>query len=107
MGDQLLALLARLARLRPEVDTFFDKVMVNAEDLAVRGNFIRDGSLPATDDGKKPRRVNDNWPVLALVLDCGPSPTPDCRTAGRLLRLTLASRALKPVDDITRRARSP
>ncbi len=30
----------RLARLRPEVDTFFDKVMVNADDIAVRGNRL-------------------------------------------------------------------
>ena len=29
-----------LARLRPEVDTFFDKVMVNADDAAVRGNRL-------------------------------------------------------------------
>ncbi len=30
----------RLARLRREVDTFFDKVMVNADDAAVRGNRL-------------------------------------------------------------------
>ena len=30
----------RLARLRPVVDTFFDKVMVNADDAAVRGNRL-------------------------------------------------------------------
>ncbi len=35
-----VAVLARLARLRPEVDTFFDKVMVNAEDQAVRANRL-------------------------------------------------------------------
>jgi glycyl-tRNA synthetase beta chain len=35
-----VALLARLARLRPEVDTFFDKVMVNADDQAVRANRL-------------------------------------------------------------------
>ncbi len=35
-----VAVLARLARLRPEVDTFFDKVMVNAEDPAVRANRL-------------------------------------------------------------------
>ena len=33
-----VAVLGRLARLRPEVDTFFDKVMVNADDPAVRAN---------------------------------------------------------------------
>lgn len=32
--------LARLARLRPQVDAFFDAVMVNAEDPAVRGNRL-------------------------------------------------------------------
>jgi glycyl-tRNA synthetase beta chain len=35
-----VAVLARLARLRPEVDTFFDKVMVNVEDPAVRANRL-------------------------------------------------------------------
>ncbi len=34
------AVLGRLARLRPEVDTFFDKVMVNADDPAVRANRL-------------------------------------------------------------------
>lgn len=32
--------LARLARLRPQVDVFFDAVMVNADDPAVRGNRL-------------------------------------------------------------------
>ncbi|MBX3711639.1 MAG: glycine--tRNA ligase subunit beta [Lysobacter sp.] len=35
-----VAVLARLARLRPEVDAFFDKVMVNADDQAVRANRL-------------------------------------------------------------------
>lgn len=35
-----VAVLGRLARLRPAVDTFFDKVMVNADDPAVRGNRL-------------------------------------------------------------------
>jgi glycyl-tRNA synthetase beta chain len=35
-----VAVLGRLARLRPQVDTFFDKVMVNADDPAVRGNRL-------------------------------------------------------------------
>ncbi len=35
-----VAVLGRLARLRPEVDTFFDKVMVNVDDAAVRGNRL-------------------------------------------------------------------
>ncbi|GGJ95972.1 glycine--tRNA ligase subunit beta [Luteimonas terricola] len=38
-GDYVAAL-ARLARLRPEVDAFFDAVMVNAEDLALRNNRL-------------------------------------------------------------------
>ncbi|RRN78803.1 glycine--tRNA ligase subunit beta [Pseudoxanthomonas sp. SGD-10] len=32
--------LERLARVRPQVDAFFDQVMVNAEDPAVRGNRL-------------------------------------------------------------------
>lgn len=44
-GDALktrdyVAVLGRLARLRPVVDTFFEKVMVNADDKAVRGNRL-------------------------------------------------------------------
>lgn len=35
-----VAVLARLARLRPQVDAFFDKVMVNADDTALRGNRL-------------------------------------------------------------------
>ncbi len=35
-----VAVLGRLARLRPVVDTFFEKVMVNADDPAVRGNRL-------------------------------------------------------------------
>jgi glycyl-tRNA synthetase beta chain len=35
-----VAVLARLARLRPQVDAFFDGVMVNAEDPALRGNRL-------------------------------------------------------------------
>ena len=35
-----VAVLGRLARLRPAVDTFFEKVMVNADDPAVRGNRL-------------------------------------------------------------------
>ncbi|MGO1542148.1 MAG: glycine--tRNA ligase subunit beta [Luteimonas sp.] len=38
-GDYVNAL-ARLARLRPQVDAFFDAVMVNADDPAVRGNRL-------------------------------------------------------------------
>ena len=30
----------RLARLRPQVDAFFDKVMVNVDDIAVRNNRL-------------------------------------------------------------------
>lgn len=35
-----VAVLGRLARLRPQVDAFFDAVMVNADDPAVRGNRL-------------------------------------------------------------------
>ncbi|MDQ3618435.1 MAG: glycine--tRNA ligase subunit beta [Pseudomonadota bacterium] len=35
-----VAVLDRLARLRPQVDAFFDSVMVNADDLAVRNNRL-------------------------------------------------------------------
>ncbi|MGB3393492.1 MAG: glycine--tRNA ligase subunit beta [Stenotrophomonas sp.] len=35
-----VAVLGRLARLRPQVDAFFDKVMVNADDAALRGNRL-------------------------------------------------------------------
>ncbi|PPU19447.1 glycine--tRNA ligase subunit beta [Xanthomonas arboricola] len=44
-GDALhrhdyVAVLARLARLRPQVDAFFDGVMVNAEDVQLRANRL-------------------------------------------------------------------
>ena len=35
-----VAVLGRLARLRPQVDAFFDAVMVNVDDPAVRGNRL-------------------------------------------------------------------
>jgi len=35
-----VAVLGRLARLRPQVDAFFDQVLVNAEDPALRGNRL-------------------------------------------------------------------
>ena len=35
-----VAVLGRLARLRPQVDAFFDQVMVNAEDPAIRDNRL-------------------------------------------------------------------
>ncbi|WP_312326122.1 glycine--tRNA ligase subunit beta [Stenotrophomonas sp.] len=35
-----VSVLARLARLRPQVDAFFDAVMVNAEDLKLRANRL-------------------------------------------------------------------
>jgi glycyl-tRNA synthetase beta chain len=35
-----VAVLGRLARLRPQVDAFFDAVMVNVDDAAVRGNRL-------------------------------------------------------------------
>ncbi len=38
-GDYV-AVLGRLARLRPQVDAFFEQVMVNVDDPAVRGNRL-------------------------------------------------------------------
>lgn len=35
-----VAVLGRLARLRPQVDAFFDKVMVNVDDAAIRNNRL-------------------------------------------------------------------
>ena len=35
-----VAVLGRLARLRPQVDAFFDRVMVNVDDTAVRNNRL-------------------------------------------------------------------
>ena len=35
-----VTVLNHLARLRPQVDAFFDSVMVNAEDAAVRANRL-------------------------------------------------------------------
>jgi glycyl-tRNA synthetase beta chain len=35
-----VAVLGRLARLRPQVDAFFDAVMVNVDDIAVRNNRL-------------------------------------------------------------------
>ena len=35
-----VAVLGCLARLRPQVDVFFDKVMVNVDDMAVRNNRL-------------------------------------------------------------------
>ncbi|WP_363799892.1 glycine--tRNA ligase subunit beta [Lysobacter firmicutimachus] len=35
-----VAVLGRLARLRPQVDAFFDRVMVNVDDAAVRNNRL-------------------------------------------------------------------
>src|SRR5690606_7657379 len=39
-GRDYVAVLGRLARLRPQVDAFFDAVMVNADDPAVRCNRL-------------------------------------------------------------------
>lgn len=35
-----VSVLSGLAKLRPQVDAFFDQVLVNAEDPAVRGNRL-------------------------------------------------------------------
>ncbi len=39
-GHDYVAVLSRLALLRPQVDAFFDSVMVNVDDPAVRGNRL-------------------------------------------------------------------
>ena len=39
LGDYVDAL-AHLARLRPQVDAFFDSVMVNVDDAAIRNNRL-------------------------------------------------------------------
>jgi glycyl-tRNA synthetase beta chain len=39
-GRDYVAVLGRLARLRPQVDAFFDQVLVNADAPAVRGNRL-------------------------------------------------------------------
>ncbi|MDB5319255.1 MAG: glutaminase [Phycisphaerales bacterium] len=44
---------------------------VIASDEAARGNFARDGSLPAKDDDRMPRPARDQWPVLATVTEFG------------------------------------
>jgi hypothetical protein len=36
-----------------------------------RKQFAQDGTLPAQDDTRKPRKASDRWPVLASVLDFG------------------------------------
>ena len=38
-GDYV-SVLTHLARLRPQVDAFFDSVMVNADDAALRANRL-------------------------------------------------------------------
>ena len=41
-----------------------------AGHLDARGGFLTDGKLPS-DDKRFPRRANDDWPVMAVALDCG------------------------------------
>lgn len=36
-----------------------------------RDAFVRTGKLPAGADARKPRRANDDWPVLAMSFDLG------------------------------------
>ncbi|RPH34601.1 DUF4965 domain-containing protein, partial [bacterium] len=38
---------------------------------AARSTFVEHGTLPASDDLRMPRQANDEWPVLAMVLDFG------------------------------------
>ncbi len=38
---------------------------------SARDGFAKGGKLPASDDLRMPRAVQDDWPVLAMVLDAG------------------------------------
>ncbi|HLA99878.1 MAG TPA: DUF5127 domain-containing protein, partial [Bacteroidota bacterium] len=38
---------------------------------AARETFIRDGTLPVSDDPRMPRPASDDWPVLAFAFDLG------------------------------------
>ena len=42
-----------------------------ASDHACRDSFTSTGKLPDSDDMRLPRRVSDDWPVLAVVYDLG------------------------------------
>lgn len=42
-------------------------------DDASRGTFLKDGTLPTTDDVRMPRRANDGWPVLGTSFALEPS----------------------------------
>ncbi|MGE5609685.1 MAG: glutaminase domain-containing protein, partial [Bacillota bacterium] len=53
------------------VPTQFNGKDVIASDEAARGGFAKNGTLPATDDARMPRAVNDQWPVLACAMDLG------------------------------------
>src|SRR5688500_18448011 len=44
---------------------------VIASDKSAREGFARDGKLPQKDDERQPRKVNDEWPVLAVAADFG------------------------------------
>jgi hypothetical protein len=44
------------------------KTAIGSDD-ACRGGFMKDGNLPISDDLNMPRRVNDNWPVLASAFE--------------------------------------
>lgn len=51
----------------PPQDKFLNVI---ASDGA-RKQFAQNGTLPADDDTRKPRKASDNWAVLACVLDFG------------------------------------
>ncbi len=40
-------------------------------DRAARNGFAQSGEIAVLDDARKPRRANDDWPVLATTLDLG------------------------------------
>jgi len=44
---------------------------VIAESDVARDSFVRNGSLPETDDPRMPRPANDHWPVMACAFNLG------------------------------------
>jgi hypothetical protein len=44
---------------------------VIAESSVARDSFIRNGSLPETDDPRMPRPARDHWPAMAFAFDLG------------------------------------
>ena len=53
------------------VPTIYHTTDVIAPDRIARATFAKDGTLPNSDDFRQPRAVNDEWPVLATMVDYG------------------------------------